>query len=149
MNLTVNEVVAKAANLTNALGWGEVRLTPGLFRDLVTLCTRKSEASKYAYAVNVEMAQFMNGDDQCPIVLSGDYRPARQDGTRIGSYQGSDVHVFDQPCEQDCLMILCLGENDNVVHTEITRLKPAENQVNVIPVVTRSNVKALNGNFTE
>lgn len=149
MNLTVDDIVNKPAVLTHAIGWGEVRLSTGLFRDLVTLCARKSPASKYVYAVNVEMANFINEDDQCPIVLSGDYRPARQDGTRIGSYQGHDVHVFNQPCEQDCLMIMCLDDEDKVVHVEITRLKPAENQVNLVPTVTRDNVKALNGNFVE
>lgn len=149
MNLKVEEVLAKAPDLSRALGWGEVRLAPGLFRDLITLCARKSEASKYAFAVNVEMANFINGDDQCVITLSGDYRPARQQGTRIGSYQGSDMHVIDQPCAKDCLMILCLDDNDNVVHIETSLLKPSENQVNMVPVVTRDNVKALNGNFTE
>lgn len=149
MKLTVNDVVAKAPDLTRALGWGEVRLAPGLFRDLITLCARKSEASKYAFAVNVEMANFINGDDQCVITLSGEYRPAVQQGSRIGSYQGSDMHVFDQVTDKDCLMILCLDDEDNVVHTELSLLKPAENQVNMVPVVTRDNVKALNGNFTE
>jgi hypothetical protein len=149
MKLTVEQVVTKAPDLSRALGWGEVRLAPGLFRDLITLCARKSEASKYAFAVNVEMANFINGDDQCVITLSGEYRPAVQQGTRIGSYQGSDMHVIDQPCNKDCLMIMCLDEEDNVVHTELSLLKPSENQVNLVPVVTRDNVKALNGNFTE
>lgn len=149
MKLTVNEVVSAAPNLAGAVGWGEVRLAPGLFRDLITLCVRKSDAAKYAFAVNVEMANFINGDDQCVITLSGEYRPAIQQGSRIGAYQGNDMHVFDQMCEKDCLMIMCLDDDDNVVHTEISLLKPAENQVNLVPVVTRDNVKALNGNFTE
>lgn len=149
MSLTVAAVVSKAPDLSNAVGWGEVRLAPGLFRDLIVICTRKNESVKYAYAVNVEMANFMNGDDQCSIAMSGNYRPSVQQGSRIGSYDGADVHVFDEPCQQDCVMIMCLDDNDFVVHTEISLLKPAENQVNLVPVVTRANVKALNGNFTE
>lgn len=149
MSLTVAAVVANAPNLETVVGWGEVRLAPGLFRDLITLCVRKSDAAKYSFAVNVEMANFMNTDDQCPIVLSENYRPSVQQGSRIGSYDGADVHVFDQPCEKDCLMIMCLDDNDFVVHTEVSLLKPIENQVNAVPVVTRENVKALNGNFSE
>lgn len=147
MNLTVNDVVNKAVDLSSVMGWGEIRLSPGLFRDLVTYCVRKSPASKYVYAVDLEMARFLNENEQCPITLSGDYRPARQEGTRIGSYNGSDVHVFNFALSQNCLMIMCLDDDNNVVHTETTLLKPIENQVNIVPVVTRSNVKALNGNF--
>lgn len=149
MNLTVNDVVNKPFDMSNAIGWGEIRLSPGLFRDLLTYCARKSPAVKYVYAVDLEMARFLNEDDQCPIVLSGDYRPARQVDTRIGSYNGNDVHVFNFECPKNCLMVMCLDDDNNVVHTELTMLKPVENQVNVIPVVTRSNVNALNGNFGE
>lgn len=147
MSLTVSEIVNKPLDLSGVIGWGEIRLSPGLFRDLITYCVRRSDASKYAYAVDFEMARFLNENDQCPILLSGDYRPARQVDTRIGSYNGSDVHVFNFECPQNCLMIMCLDDDNNVVHTEVTLLKPVENQVNIIPVVTRSNVKALNGDF--
>lgn len=148
MSLTVNDVVT-IPRTVQVMGWGEVRLSPGLFRDLITYCVRKSSASKYVYAVDLETAQFLNEDDLCPVTISGNYRPARQEGTRIGSYDGADVHVFNFPCVKNCLMIMCLDDDGNVVHQETSLLKPVENQINLIPEVTRRNVAALNGKFGE
>lgn len=147
MSLTLDEIVKRIPDPTKIIGWGEARLAAPLIRDMTTWASRHSESVKYAFVVDVETANFLNHDQECSLTLNGDYRPARQDGTRVGSLNGADVHVYDLKLEGYYLTLVCLNEDGSVDYVTTTKLYPPERQINVIPVVTPDNVKALNGNF--
>jgi hypothetical protein len=147
MKRSIADVIATKPDLATVVGWGEVRLSPLLFRDLTLLAARRCESVKYAYAVDVDTANFLNNDDSNVLSLEGEYRPSRQDGTRIGAYRGADMHVIDSKIEKHCLILMCLDDDDNVIHQETSLLKAPEFQINHVPVVTPENLKALNGKF--
>lgn len=149
MKRSITDVISAKPDLSTVVGWGEVRLSPLLFRDLILVCSRRSESVKYAYAVDVATANFINNDDSNVLILEGDYRPARQEGSRIGAYNGADMHVIDTVVDKHCLIIMCLDDEGNVLHQETSLLKAPEFQINHVPVVTPENLKALNGNFTD
>lgn len=150
---TVTELVTQFPDNKSIIGWGSARLTPSLFRDMITYASRHSESTRFAYAVDINVANWINQDPDCPIVLSGDYKPARQNGTRIGAYAGCDMHVYEVPdLEENWITLFVLNDDGTVEYACTSRLEPVEKQRNIIPSSTHPDVVrilggAYGGNF--
>lgn len=149
MNKTVEDIIGSVPAESTIIGWGEVRLMPTLFRDMVIWCTKHTEAVKFQFAVDIETANYINTDELCPIVVSENYRAAPQDGSRIGAYDGQDMHVLGFDNGKHYLVMMCLDDDDKVVYVATSLLKDIEAQKNILPKVTPYNVKALSGNFED
>lgn len=122
MTRSIEEVLNTVPDKSTVIGWGAMRLYPQTLRDMIRLSTKDYDGSLYAIAVNVEMANVMNSPDS--IFEDDCYRPARQDGSLIGFFEGSDVHVLSVESDWNLAMLMCLDEEGNVVKTLVSEIVP-------------------------
>lgn len=150
MKSPLADVLATLPAQQSVIRWGVLRLSVMLFRDMENLASRVSEANRFAYMVDPELGEFITTEAVGLALLGDEFRPARTVDSRIGSYGGADMFVCSAkpPKGEHFLAILCLDDNGDVVHVATTQIKPIPMHVNMVPEVTRSNVRALNGDFS-
>ncbi len=149
MKRTLQDAVNQPIEQTSVMGWGRQHLSATLLRDMLNFALRKYNTERFALAVDVETANVINDRGVGTIALGENYRPAVQDGSRIGAYIAYDMHVIGVPCNQNYLVVFALAEDDTVIGQITTALVPAAQQVVEVPNVTLNNYRALNGQFQE
>jgi hypothetical protein len=123
MKENIKIAVATVPAASEVMKWGEVRLYPQTLRDMMLYASKDYDGTRYIIVVDVDTANTMNSPDGAFAGETG-YRAAAQNGVYIGSFMGSDVCVFDTPTAFQVVKLICLDDDDNVVHVVSSKIQP-------------------------
>lgn len=149
MKPTLQQALEQPIDQTKIMGWGDQHLSSNLMRDMLSFAERKFNTARFALAVDLKTANVINDRDVGTATLGDNYRPAVQQGNRIGAYIAYDMHVLGVETPRCYLVVYALAEDDTVIGQITSALVSADKQAVIVPTVTMGNYRAFNGQFQE
>lgn len=131
--VSVEEAVAKAPDMSNALGWGIQSMVVTTVRSMVLLAAARSDHYRYALAVTGAIGQYLYDLPEGAITNPDHFKPTVQVGALIGHFDNHEVFVIQEatPEEDQGLMLLILDDDRKVAGYILTRLREYSDHINV------------------
>lgn len=131
--LTVAEAVAKAPDMSKALGWGTQSMVVATVRSMVLLAAARSEHFRYALGVTGGIAQYLYDLPDGAITNPEHFIRTEQVDTLIGHFDNHEMHVIQEVTaeEDQGLMLLVLDDDKKAVGYVLTQLREYGDHINV------------------
>lgn len=139
--VSIQAAVAKAPDLSQALGWGIQSLLRDTVRSMVLLATARSEHYRYALAVTPGIAQLLYDMPEGTIASRDCFIRCVQQDTLIGHYDTMEMHVIQELVDEDkqSMMLLILNDDLLVDSYLLTRLREYSDHVVVNNILPKKN----------
>lgn len=125
----LSEVISKAFNVDDALGWGVQSVTRDTTNAMVLLASSRSPHYRYAIAVSPDIAQYL-ADLPDGATTSKEYIiMSEQVGSLIGQFDMMDLHAVQEDIDESYMALLVLDDDRMVDSYIITRLRRAEDHI--------------------
>jgi hypothetical protein len=139
--LPIAEAVRNLPDMNQALGWGVQSMVRDTVRAMVLLASSRSEHYRYALALTEGIAQLLYDMPEGATTARDAFVRCNQQGTLIGHFDSYEVHVIQEPVEEDNQgMMLLILDDDHLVDSYIlTRLREYSDHVVVNKILPKKN----------